>query len=223
MSTKKSDITNDLEGLFKRTVEINTRYFKEGTELVREISQTTKTGENLNFFQPDMVARAVTAFARLNLEHYQNVLDLGLRLTRQAVSDPRQEDVDLDVGPEAGKPAFELSGSVKPGGKAKMDFLLDNTLNEQVRCLFKNTAFTHDTDPDLSYEFHTEFSPQSFLLAPGESQKITIEIGVETDVNPGDYTSRVEVLGFEPLFFLIRLNIPENPTKKSGDGKKKGK
>lgn len=221
MSTKKSDIATDLEGLFKRTVEINTRYFKEGTELVREISQTTRTGENLNFFQPDMVARAVTAFARLNLEHYQNVLDLGLRLTRQAVSDPGREDADVET--EAGKPAFELSGSVKPGEKTTLDFLLDNTLNEQVRCQFKNTAFTHDTDPELRYEFHTEFSPQSFLLAPGESQKITIEIGVETDVNPGDYTSRVEVLGFEPLFFLIRLNIPENPTKKTGNAKKKGK
>lgn len=223
MSTKKSDIANDLEGLFKRTVEINTRYLKEGTELVREISQTTKTGENINFFQPEMVARAVTAFTRLNLEHYQNVLDLGLRLTRQAVSDPRREDVKVDVDTGAGKPAFELSGSVKPGGKTQMDFLLDNTLNEQVRCQLKNTVFTQNTDPDVRYEFHTEFSPQSFLLAPGESQKITIEIGVEADVNPGDYTSRVEVLGFEPLFFLIRLNIPENPTKKTGNDTKKGK
>lgn len=221
MSTKKSDITSDLEGLFKRTVEINTRYFKEGSELVRQISKTPKSGSDLNFFQPDVAAKAFTAFARLNLEHYKNVLDLGLKLTKQAVSDTTVEPEDVER--KAGEPAFELSGSTTPGGKVEMDFLLDNTMDEQVRCQLKNTVFTNDADPDVSYEFQTEFSPQSFLLAPDKSQKILITIEVEDKVKPGDYTSRVEVLGFEPLFFVIKLNIPENPTKKTGNGKKKGK
>ncbi len=165
------------------------------------------------------MASAFTAFARLNLEHYQNVLDLGLKLTQQVVSEPVNDDVETDFG----KPAFELSGTVTPKRKAKLDFLLDNTLNEQVKCEFKNTDFTSDIDPNISYEFQTEFSPQSFMLAPGDSQRVTIEIGVKPEVKPGDYTSRVEVLGFEPLFFLIKLNIPENPTKKAGNGKKKSK
>lgn len=219
MSTKKSDIGNDLEGLFKKTIEINTRYFKEGTELVRRMSKTSKSGADLNFFQPEQMASAFTAFARLNLEHYQNVLDLGLKLTQQVVSEPVSDDVENDFG----EPAFELSGTVTPERKAKLDFLLDNTLNEQVKCQFKNTDFISDTDPDLHYAFHTEFSPQSFMLDPGDSQRVTIEIGIEPEVKPGDYTSRVEVLGFEPLFFLIKLNIPENPTKKAGNGKKKSK
>lgn len=221
MSTKKSDIANDLEGLFKRTMEINTRYFKEGSELVREISKSSASGANVNFFQPEVVAKAFTAFARLNLEHYQNVLDLGLKLTKQAVSDVDVEQEDVER--KAGEPAFELGGSVKPGGKMKMDFLLDNTMEKKARCELKNTVFTNDAEPDIRYEFHTEFSPQSFLLDPGKSQKISIEIEVEEKVQPGDYTSRVEVLGFEPLFFVIKLNIPENPTKKTGNGKKKGK
>ncbi len=221
MSTKKSDITNDLEGLFKRTVEINTRYFKEGSELVRQISKSSARGSNVNFFQPDVAAKAFTAFARLNLEHYQNVLDLGLKLTKQAVSDTEAEDIHVER--KSGEPAFELTGSVKPGGKIELDFILDNTTEKQVRCQLKNTAFTNDADPDIRYEFQTEFSPQSFLLDPDKSQKITIGIKVEDNVQPGDYTSRVEVLGFEPLFFVIKLNIPENYRKKTGNGKKKGK
>jgi hypothetical protein len=48
-------------------------------------------------------------------------------------------------------------------------------------------------------------------------------IEVDDRVPPGSYTSRVEVLGFEPLFFLIKLNIPEQPTQKAGNGKKKSK
>jgi hypothetical protein len=219
MSTKKSDIGNDLESLFKKTIEINTRYFKEGTELVSRMSKTPKSGADLNIFQPEQMASAFTAFARLNLDHYQNVLDLGLKLTRQVVSEPVREDVETDIG----KPAFVLSGSATPKRKATLDFLLDNTLNEQVKCQFKNTDYISDTDPDLRYAFHTEFSPQSFMLPPGDSQRVTIEIGVDSDVKPGHYTSRVEVLGFEPLFFLIKLNIPENPTKKAGNGKKKSK
>lgn len=219
MSSKKSDITNDLQGLFKRTVEINTRYFKEGSDLVRRMSNASKTGADINVFQPEEMAKAFTAFARLNLEHYQNVLDLGLELTRQAVSDPHKEDVQA----ETMNPAFELTDTVKPGNKGKMDFVLENTMKEQVECHFNRTDFTSDTDPEVSYEFDTEFSPQSLPLAPGESQKVTIEVGVKSDVKPGDYTSRVEVLGFEPLFFLVKLNIPENPNKETGNGKKKGK
>lgn len=219
MSTKKSDIGNDLEGLFRKTIEINTRYFKEGTELVRRMSKTSRSGTDLNFLQPEQMASAFTAFARLNLEHYQNVLDLGLKLTQQTVSGSDSEEVEMDPG----KPAFELSGTVTPEGKVKLDFLLDNTLNKQVKCEFRNTAFTSDTDPDLRYTFHTEFSPQSFMLAPGDAQRVTIDIGVEPETKPGNYTSRVEVLGFEPLFFLIKLNIPENPIKKAGNGKEKRK
>ncbi len=219
MSTKKSDIGSDLAGLFKKTIEINTRYFKEGTELVKRMSKTTKAGADLNFFQPEQMASAFTAFARLNLEHYQNVLDLGLKLTQQAVSGSDSEDVEMDPG----KPAFELSGTMRSDRKVILDFLLDNTLNKQVKCEFRNTVFTSDTDPDLRYTFNTEFSPQSFMLAPGEAQRVTIEIDVEPETKPGNYTSRVEVLGFEPLFFLIKLNIPENPTKKAGNGKEKRK
>jgi hypothetical protein len=218
MSAKKDNITDDLQGLFKRTLEINTRYFKEGTELVRRMSKKSQSGTDLNLFQPEEVAKAFTAFARLNLEHYQNVLDLGLELTRQAVSDNPSQDVKG----KAGNPAFVLTGNVEPGNKVRLDFVLDNTMKEQVECHFNHTVYTSDTDPNVSYEFDTEFSPQSFPLAPGESQNVTIEIRVDSDVKPGNYTSRIEVLGFEPLFFLVKLNIPENSTKKTGNGKKKG-
>ncbi len=217
MNSQKKDITSDLQRLFKRTIEINTRYFKEGAELVRKMSKMPKSGTDLNLFQPEEVAKAFTAFARLNLQHYQNVLDLGLELTRQAVSEAPTEDMHA----EAMNPAFELTETVKSGNKAKLDFLLDNTMEEKVDCHFNHTVFTSDTDPDVSYEFETTFSPQSFPLAPGESQQIIIEIGVDDDVKPGNYTSRVEVLGFEPVFFLINLTITEKTTKKTGDGKKK--
>ncbi len=224
MSRKKSDITDDLEELFKKTVEINSRYLKEGTELMTRLGQSQEPGAGLNLFQPETVAGAITAFARLNLEYYQNVLDLGLSISRQVMSGAADPGFEAEsTHQEKRKPAFELSGTVSSEGTASLDFLLDNTLQREVTCRFENTDFVRETDPDTVYEFDTVYSPRAFKLAPGESGKVTIEITADPDAVPGFYTSRVKVLGFEPLFFLIRLNIPDNQTKKPGHGKTKRK
>lgn len=223
MNRKKSEINSDLEDLIKKTIEINTRYFKEGSEIVREMGSTgTGSVSDLNIFQPDQMANAFTAMARLNLQHYQNVLDLGLQLTRQAVS-------GSDSGTRGGTehqshgPAFELTGTFDEDRKATLDFLMENTLDHNVTCEFKNSEFVSDDDEETRYSFRTGFSPQNFKMQPGDSKKVTIQVEAGADVLPGNYTSRVEVFGFEPLFFLIELNMPEEPTKKSGDGRKKGK
>jgi hypothetical protein len=224
MAKKKSDIGSDLEDLFKKTIEINTRYFKEGAELASRLGKSSKTGANTDLFQPETMASAFTAFARLNLEHYQNIVDLGFSLTRQAASGSDQDQAaheNVETG--TGEPAFELSGTVTPEGKAKMDFVLDNTLKREVTCQFENTDFVSESEPELSFSFDTTFTPQSVILSPGESRKVTIETAIDPGAEPGFYTSRVKVHGFDPLFFLVRLNIPDNPTKKPGNGKKKGK
>ena len=216
-------MSSDLEDLFKKTIEINTRYFKEGSEIVREMgSGGTGSVSDLNIFQPDQMANAFTAMARLNLQHYQNVLDLGLQLTRQAVSGS-ESSTDRETEHQARGPAFELSDTLDSDRKATLDFLLENTLDHNVTCEFKNSEFVSDEDEETRYTFRTGFSPQNFEMQPGDSKKVTIQVEAGADVLPGDYTSRVEVLGFEPLFFLIKLNLPEEPTKKSGDGRKKGK
>jgi hypothetical protein len=224
MDRKKSDISGDLEDLFKKTVEINTRYIRESTELARQMSRQSGAGAGLDLFRPEIMSGAFTAFARLNLQHYQNILDLGLRISRQAVSGSADQTSNpTSAEAKRNQPAFELTGTINPEGKAEMDFLLDNTLQREVSCQFENTEFVSESDPDLNYEFETVFSPQSFFLAPGEYKRVKIEIGAIMDAVPGVYTSRVKVHGFEPLYFMIRLLIPENPTKKAGNGKQKEK
>ena len=216
-------MSSDLEDLFKKAIEINTRYFKEGSEIVREMgSGGTGSVSDLNIFQPDQLANAFTAMARLNLQHYQNVLDLGLQLTRQAVSGS-ESSARGGKEQKAKGPAFVLTGTMDSDRKATLDFLLENTLDHEVTCEFKNSEFVSEDDEETRYEFRTGFSPQNFEMQPGDSKKVTIQVEAGADVLPGDYTSRVEVLGFEPLFFLIKLNLSEEPTKKSGDGRKKGK
>ena len=225
MSSKKSDIGREFEGLFKKAIDINTQYFKEGTKIMKRMNSSGSSGTDLNFLRPEKMAGAFTEFAKMNLEHYQNVLDLGLKLTQQAVSDESGEtaEADSELHYQSNAPAFELTGTIKPEGSVTLDFLLDNTLEDEVRCQFKNSEFVRDEDSDTQYSFRTAFSPQSFVMPKGGSRKISVVIEVDDRVPPGSYTCRVEVLGFEPLFFLIKLNIPEKPTQKAGNGKKKNK
>ncbi len=223
MSEKNDAFIKDMEGLFKKGMEINTHYLKEGTSLVSKMTKLGSKGGDLNFLKPETVASAFTAFAKLNLDHYNNVLDLGLQLTKRAVS-VSEEDATHETpntGNQVDEPAFILTADLEPGSKTSLGFLLDNTKEDEVTCQLRNTDFSFEDSTDKVNTFHTEFSPQSFLLAPGQSQEVKIEIGTSPETEPGNYTSRVQVIGFEPAYFLIKLNV--HPLKNTGNGRGKPK
>ena len=53
----------------------------------------------------------------------------------------------------------------------------------------------------------TTFKPQAFKLNKDESKPVTIVVDIPEETSTGLYISRVQVEGFEPAYFTIRLTI----------------
>ncbi len=219
MSQEQDSIAKDLEDILKKTIEINTQYFKEGSNLVGQLSNSNKQKKTINPFQPELVAGAFTAFAKLNLNHYKNMVDLSFEFSKKIINSDFEASNDHDVTHEENitEPAFVLTETVFIGSSAQFQFVLDNTKEEEAICTLKNFAFIKEEDSNNTHDFKTTFTPQSFQLNPGESQTIKIKVKIGAKVEPGNYQSKVQVLGFEPAHFLINLNVVKKPTKTSAN------
>lgn len=213
MSTQKDDFSKDVEGIFKKTIEINKHYLKQSTDMFKEFGSSGKELKNFKLFQPEVMMGAFTSFTKMNLDHYKNMMDLGFALTKKAF-DPATEDTAGEDEENGEEPSFVLSATAYAGQRVNLQFLLDNIKNEEASCQFVNSEYINEVEPFNSLNLSTNFKPQSFQLAPGVSETVEIQISVNDDLSLGTYQSKVQVLGFEPAYFLIRLTIAEKPVEK---------
>ena len=223
MAKEKDDFSKDVEDIFKKTIEINKQYLKQGTDLLKDFGTSGRELKNFKILQPEVMMGAFTSFTKMNLDHYKNMMDLGFALTKKAF-DSSAENSTGEANEQQVEPAFVLSATTHAGKSVDLQFLLDNVKTEEVLCQLVNSEFVNEAD---SIFIPTTFKPQSFTLAPGISQRVDIHIAVNDDLRLGTYQSNVQVQGFEPAFFLIKLTIEEesaqtpiaNPPKNSGNGR----
>ncbi|MCG2420347.1 hypothetical protein K8089_15080 [Aequorivita sp. F47161] len=213
MSEQKDDFSKGVESLFRKTVEVNKHYLKQSTELFKEFGNSGKELKNFNLFQPEVLMGAFTSFTKMNLDHYKNMMDLGFAITKKAFN-PASEDAAGETEESAEEPSFVLSATTFAGNRVNLQFLLDNIKSEEATCQLINSDYLNEEVPANTQKFPTVFNPQSFTLAAGQSQTVTIQISVNNDVRLGIYQSKVQVLGFEPAYFLIKLTIAEKPVEK---------
>lgn len=229
MSNEQNDFTKNFEGIITKTIEINKQYLKQGSELVKQLSKTNNKGKNLTVPKSDVIMGAFTAFTKLNLDHYQNIVNLGFAFFKKVVdeNESSQNSSGENFKNEEKRneePAFILKQSVQAGTTVRLQFLLDSVKEEDVICELKNSNFINEKGAiDDTQGFKTIFQPQSFQLKTGKNQSITIDVSVDSKIKPGIYLSRGIVLGFEPAYFLIKLNVLKKPTKSNTDGRKKKK
>ena len=228
MSKQKDDFSKDVEGLFRKTLEVNKHYVKQSTALFREFGSSGKELKNFNLFQPEVMMGAFTSFTKMNLDHYKNMMDLGFALTKKAFN-ATTEDASTENEVDIEDPSFVLSATCSPGNMVNLQFLLDNIKSDEASCQLINSDYLEEDNPENGQKFPTTFKPQSFTLAAGQSQTVNIQISVNDNVPLGIYQSKVQVLGFEPAYFLIKLTIAEKldeapiaePIKTTGNGRQK--
>lgn len=228
MSKQKDDFSKDVESIFKTTIEINKQYLKQGTDLLKEFGNSGKELKNFNFFQPELIMGALMSVTKMNLDHYKNMMDLGFALAKKTFNQSPAETMQ-DEDETSGEPSFVLSATSFVGDTVSLKFILDNNKKEEAVCELVSTEYVNENDALLSFTLPTFFKPQSFHLSPGASQTVNIQIAITDDIRLGSYQSKVQVIGFEPAFFLIRLNIVEkpiqksnsNPSKTTGNGRQK--
>ena len=222
MANDSSPLANDIRELIDKSIEVNKVFLKESTRLLK-LATTPGQKKTTAVFNPDFLTEAFNAYAKMNIRHMKNMLDLSATLMRQAApqeaSDNEQEP---SPEPNPSKPVFELTGTAPAGGAITLHFVLDNNREAPVDCTLTHSPFALASGENIDADFKTEFSPQSFTLNQKEQKRIQILISIPDHTSPGMYVSSVQVKGFEPLHFAIRLIITEStPEKKSNNGSKK--
>lgn len=209
MSEQQTDISKDLQDLFKKTAEANQLFLTEGAKFVSQLATGKLKGDKLAALNNKVLADAFSAYFRLGIQYTSNLVDLGVTLTKRLnneMSSGETHPVSEDNG-QQGKPAFILKAAGAPGVTAKTEFLLDNDRKEPVVCNLRQTPYALQDEPDVKLQFDTSFSPQSFELLPGQPQKVEISISIPHDVKEGIYVSHMQVEGFEHIYFSLYLQV----------------
>ncbi|MBC7874805.1 MAG: hypothetical protein H7Y01_12460 [Ferruginibacter sp.] len=218
MSEEKTTFTKSFEELLNKSIEANKIFMSEGTRLFKKLANPDKQPQNLNIFQNELVTKTFSEYVRLNVNHFNNLIDLGLSFVKNSNQTDTVGKKETDPGP-----SFILERTTEPGNPVVFQFLLDNVKQETVACRFIHSGFFLQPEPSPENNFSTGFTPLSFELKAGESKQVTINVLVPEATAPGLYISKVQVKGFEPAYFSIQLTITEKQKKQTPDGGKKEK
>lgn len=217
MSTSKDPLANLFEETLKKTVEANKIFLQEGSAFLRNISSPEKGTATLNRLRNDALTDVLGELVKLNLKHYNNLVDLSIGFLRE-VNHPGTGNPPSAEQP--GSPGFVLEAEAIAGHTVEMQFILDNTKADTVYCELIHSDFQPESNGH-PVEFPLQFKPQAFSLPPGESSTVHINLRVPENVSAGLYTSKVQVKGFEPAHFLIRITVSETIKQHNSDGGKK--
>lgn len=206
MSDAKPSLAKDIEELVSKSIEVNKTFVNESTRMMK---QFTLSGNKQNPFtlNPNFFTDAFNAYARLNIQHVKNMLDLSVSLFKQAGAQTNDSSAQTTTE-EAAPPSFTLTAETEPGDTVSLSFLLDNIKPEEITCMLINTTYHLQTDNSIA-NFDTVFTPQSFNLKTNERQKVDIEVSIPANITAGIYESNVQVKGFEPAYFNILITVKE--------------
>ncbi len=200
MPAHENQDRREVEELFKHTIELNKRYINQSFKLINQMGQQGNLDKNVFTFKPDLYARAIKTFSRMNLEYYNKVMDLGFSFADEVlfnnVQSAQQEE-----------PSFTLRGSGTPGSEVKLQFVLENTRNSAVQSELRNTPFINEINLEEAEGIATRYTPQVFRQEPGGTHTVDITLNIGKGVKPGTYSSDVSVIGFEPTFFAMVLEV----------------
>jgi hypothetical protein len=224
MSNEKDSFTKAFGDLITKSIEANKVFLNEGSRFFKQINTQDLKANKFNFFQGDVLSNAVNQYVKLNLGHFNNLVDLGLSFIKNvnntAENDSTREKNNEDVD---NKPSFILEKEAVAGESVNFQFLLDNVKEEAVICQLINTGYSVQANPSSTKDFKTGFKPQTFDLKAGESKSVNITIDIPDETVPGLYISKVQVKGFEPAYFSIQITVTEKQKKQTSNGGKKAK
>ena len=216
MSDSTSTLVKDFEELIRKTAEANKVFISEGSKFVKQLGSSPLSKKGMAGIPPHLLKDAFNSFVKLNMQHANNLIDLGLTLTKRFNGSP-----ETTAGPfeepaasqdEIPKPAFVLRAGATPGGTAKVQFIVDSDKKEPILCKLVHTDFVHQNDFSIKPAFKTTFLPQSFQLNPSESQTVDIHVKVPANAKAGVYLSSLQVQGFEHSFFSLYITVSEKQT-----------
>ncbi|MEA3203447.1 MAG: hypothetical protein QOI63_1122 [Thermoplasmata archaeon] len=102
-------------------------------------------------------------------------------------------------------PKRALAARARPGERAHLSFNLENRLGTHVAAVPHLTGFTGRDGEALLV--HWQSAPPLALLAPGASQRMSVEFPLPSDSPPGRYTGWLFLLGFDDRAVQVVLEV----------------
>lgn len=202
------NITQNVEDVTKQVLDLNKNFINKSIDVIGQLKNGSPTEKIANINQ-DMIADVFNGMMKLNLEYYSKLMDYGFSVTNQLLSSQSQEQETPS--------AFTLSGTGNPGTNIKMEFVLDNSKEERVVCQLENAAFINIDDQTENPEISVDYSPQTFELDAGKSATINIVCSISKKSAAGTYYTHAKVVGFEPAYFTIIVNVEKNTAKNASE------
>jgi hypothetical protein len=219
MGDEKTTFSKSFETLLNKSIEANKILISEGTQMFKKFTSTEKQHKkNINIFQNELLTKTFNDYVKMNVSHFNNLIDLGLSFVKNINSNP---DVKQDENDADSDPSFILEQTSEEGNVVSFKFLLDNIKNETVKCHFVYSEYILQSDSSIQKDFATEFYPQTFELSTGEAKPISISINIPDNTTPGLYKSKVQVKGFEPAYFAIQITVTKKTKKTVANERKR--
>lgn len=219
MNNEKETFTKVFEEALNKSIEANKVFLNESSRFFRQLG-SKPAANRFALFQGDAMSNAFAEYMKLNLQHFNNLVDLGINFMRKI------NDTATDAGEQTSQseptdaPSFVLEKEAEAGQPVHFQFVLDNVKQQTATCQLVNTGFTGPSPQSVMNNFKTEFNPPVFNLKAGESRSIDIHVHIPADALPGLHTTRVQVKGFEPAYFSILLTVIEPQKQPTPDGGK---
>lgn len=222
MSNEKEAFSKVLEEALNKSIEANKVFLNESTKFFSQLGKRDATS-NLNIFQGEALSNAFSQYMKLNLDHFNNLVDLGVNFIRNVNNTNAAETPPAPGAADMNQPSFVLEKEVVAGEQVSFQFLLDNVKQHTVTCQLVHTGFTGAAEDNSAPDFNMIFTPLVFELPSGESRSIDITVHVPAGTTPGFYATKVQVKGFEPAYFSVQLIVIESTNQPKTDGGKKDK
>jgi len=207
-----STIAQDIEHLLKKASEANTVIIAETTRFLQQLASSKMNTRDMAGMQKQLFKDAVNLFVKVNLQHTANLIDMGVAISKH-LNEKFNGTPGANSGPVGAevseKPAFELKTSAQAGKTATTAFLLNSDKSEPVKCELFHSVFTDESNPENRLSVISKFTPQSFELISGASQRIDMTIAIPVEGKPGLYRSHIKVQGFEHTHFDVLLEVAE--------------
>lgn len=196
------NITKNAEEISRQLLDINRKYINKSIDVIGKLKNVSPAEKITNIDQ-NMISEVFSGIVKLNLEYYSRLLDFGFTVTDKILfpQDSREE----------ASSSFTLTGKGNPGSAVELQFVLDNSKTEAVKCNLQNTVFQNLESLEDTNEITLSFEPQSFELKKEQSQNIIIKAALSKTISEGTYFSHVKVAGFEPAYFTVIIHV-EKPT-----------
>ena len=116
MGDAKTSLTSDIQELISKSVEANKVFMNEGTRLMKEFTLSGKK-QNITSLNTNFLSDAFNAYAKMNIQHMKNMLDLSVSLFKQAGAQTSDASTQTTTE-ETAAPSFTLTAETEAGSTA---------------------------------------------------------------------------------------------------------